>query len=210
MTPQKNPSSISLNMRNSNFDNSKTCFTTLSRCMGSHNDYKLTALNLKFCFLKFNHIKILADALRINKTLVKLDLSNNGLTPRVANYMIEALENNIYLSEINFHGNALNDEFAAAVAMLLEHNQVLFKVDISANPISPVGARYILDAVSEYNDTLGDLGDLDDSTFMGVRIREELRQAIKLNNSSQDRKKAQYSNTMAHNRSTNVDLNARG
>ena len=63
--------------------------------------------------------------------------------------------------------------------------------------------------MSESNDTLGDLGDLDDSTYMGVRIREELRQAIKLNNASQDKKKAHFRDTMAHNRSTHVDDNAR-
>ena len=56
---------------------------------------------------------------------------------------------------------------------------------------------------------MGDLGNLDDSTYMGVRIREELRQAIKLNNASQDKKKAHFKNAMAHNRSTNVDSNAR-
>ena len=31
---------------------------------------------------------------------------------------------------------------------------------------------------------------------MGVRIREELRQAIKLNNSSQDKRKAQMENKL--------------
>ena len=76
-------------------------------------------MNLKFCFLKFDHIKILSDALRHNKTLVKLDLSNNGLTPRVGSYLIEALMENIYLSEINFHGNQLNDAFAEHLALLL-------------------------------------------------------------------------------------------
>lgn len=86
---------------------------------------------------------------------------------------------------------------------------MLYKVDISANPISPTGARLILNAVSEYNDTLGNLGDLDESTFMGVRIREELRQAIKLNNSSSDKKKAHFKDAMSHNRSTNVDSNAK-
>ena len=69
----------------------------------------------------------------------------------------------------------MNDDSAAALANLLSHNEVLYKVDISANPIGPDGARLILNAISEYNDTLGDLGDLDDSTYMGVRIREELR-----------------------------------
>ena len=44
---------------------------------------------------------------------------------------------------------------------------------------------------------------------MGVRIREELRQAIKLNNSSQDKKMAHHREAMAHNRTTNIDSNAR-
>ena len=56
---------------------------------------------------------------------------------------------------------------------------------------------------------MGDLGDLDDSTYMGVRIREELRQAIKLNNASQDKKKAHFRDATTHNRKTNVDSNAR-
>ena len=63
-------------------------------------------------------------------------------------------------------------------------------MDISANPIGPVGANLILTAISESNDTLGDLGNLEDSSFMGVRVREELRQAIKLNNCSNDSRKA--------------------
>lgn len=67
---------------------------------------------------------------------------------------------------------------------------MLHKVDISQNPIGPEGSKYILNALFEYNDTLGDLGDLEHSNYMGVRIREDLRQAIKLNNSSHDKKKA--------------------
>ena len=78
-------------------------------------------------------------------------------------------------------------------------------MDISANPISPVGARLILQAISEFNDTLGNLGDLDQTTFMGVRIREELRQAIKLNNASHDNKKAHLKDGMAHVRTNNID-----
>ena len=91
------------------------------------------------------------------------------------------------------------------LAELLQFNQVLYKVDISDNPISPVGARVLLNVIAEYNDTLGDLGDLSQTTFMGVRIREELRQAIKLNNTSHDKKMSHLKNKMAHVRSTNVD-----
>ena len=81
-------------------------------------------------------------------------------------------------------------------------------MDISSNPISPRGANYILAAISEYNETLGDLGNLDDSSCMGVRIREELRQAVKLNNASQDKKKAQMDEHVEHTKNHHVDSNA--
>ena len=83
------------------------------------NDFNLTALNLRFCFLTFDQIKQLSDSLRYNKTLVKLDLSNNGLCSPVANYLVDALSVNIYISDVNFHGNTLDDEFALALAQLL-------------------------------------------------------------------------------------------
>ena len=118
MVPKKPPTTISLNMRNSNFEKSKSCFPYLARCMNNA-DYHLTALNLKFCFLEFPQIKILADALRHNKSLIKLDLSNNALSWRVGNYVIEALQDNVFLSELNLHGNQLNDDFAAYLAELL-------------------------------------------------------------------------------------------
>jgi len=38
------------------------------------------------------------------------------------------------------------------------------------------------------NETLGSLGDLDQNVYMGVRLREELRQVLELNNSGADKK----------------------
>jgi Ran GTPase-activating protein (RanGAP) involved in mRNA processing and transport len=58
------------------------------------------------------------------------------MTPAVANYLIDSLHVNSYISEINLHGNQLNDESARQLANLLEQNQVLYKIDISSNPIS--------------------------------------------------------------------------
>ena len=113
------PISQSLNMRNSRLTLKSLDY--LSRCMMAQ-DFNLTALNLKFCFLTFDHVKKLADALRFNKTLVKLDLSNNGLCSPVANYLIDSLRVNIFVSEVNFHGNTLDDVFAEQLADLLKHN----------------------------------------------------------------------------------------
>ena len=119
MQPKRPPTSFSLNMRNSSL--SPKAFDYLGRCMQSA-DFCLTALNLKFCYLGFDMIKKLADSLKYNKTVVKLDLSNNALTPRVGNYLLECIKPNQYLSEINFHGNRLNDDFAAELAVLLRDN----------------------------------------------------------------------------------------
>jgi len=38
------------------------------------------------------------------------------------------------------------------------------------------------------NETLGSLGDLESNVYMGVRMREELRQVLELNNSGSDKK----------------------
>ena len=119
LQPKRPAISQSFNMRNSRMT-VKSC-EYLSKCMMAQ-DFNLTALNLKFCFLTFEHIKKLADALRFNKTLIKLDLSNNGLVSPVANYLLDSLRVNIFVSEVNFHGNTLDDSFALELADLLQHN----------------------------------------------------------------------------------------
>ena len=46
-----------------------------------------------------------------------------------------------------------------------------------------------MQALLTANETLGDLGNLEDNMYMGVRIREELRQTLLMNTSNFDRKK---------------------
>ena len=74
LTPNR-PTGLSLNMRNSSL--SKSSIDFLMKCL-KNPLYYLTALNLKFCFLKYMDCENLAEGLVDNKTLVKLDLSNNG------------------------------------------------------------------------------------------------------------------------------------
>lgn len=116
LQPKRPPTSMSLKMRNSSL--TKGCFEWLGKSLVSP-DFCLTALNLKFCFLTFDQIKKLADSLRFNKTLTRLDLSNNGLCSAVTNYLLQALKVNIYVSDINLHGNNLDDDFAVEFACLL-------------------------------------------------------------------------------------------
>jgi len=132
----------------------------------------------------------LSKAIRFNRSLVKLDLSRNALKYSTTKYLMEALVDNVTLVQIDLSGNFLCDKFAVQLAHLLTENQTLFKVDIASNPIGPFGAEKILDSLKMQNDSLGDLGDLSTNMYMGVRIRELLKQIIFLNHSSHDKKKA--------------------
>lgn len=75
----------------------------------SNQEFYLTGLSLKFCYLTREQIINLASALRYNKCLVKLDLSNNGMVSYHARYILESLVDNTALSEISFAGNYLDD-----------------------------------------------------------------------------------------------------
>jgi len=90
--------------------------------------------------------------------LVKLDLSANSFKSCMVKFLLDSLLDNVCLTELNLASNVLDDEFAYDLAMVLEHNPVLYKVDISNNPIGPNGAKAILKALLEHNETLGSLG----------------------------------------------------
>lgn len=164
---------LALNMRNSSISEPAIMYlsTTLANPL-----YYITALNFKFCYLTFDDIINLSNGLKFNKTVIKLDLSNNGLKACVVKFLLEALLDNYCLAELNFSGNFLDNEFIVDLAHLLESNQILHTVDISRNPIGPEGSKFLLASLLQYNDTLESLGeDLDSNMYMGVRTREELK-----------------------------------
>lgn len=187
---------FNLNMRNSSI--SKPASDYLFRAI-SISDYYITSLSLKYCFLTFEQMIELANCLRFNKSLVKLDISNNALKSSVVKFLLDSLLDNVCLSELILSSNFLDDDFAKDLSLVLENNPVLFKVDISNNPIGPIGAQALLNVLLVGNETLGSLGGdvhtadgmgyLDQNVYMGVRIREEIKQVLLLNNSSQDKKK---------------------
>jgi hypothetical protein len=163
--------SFSLNMRNSSL--SRPAIHYLEKQLASPDCY-LTGLNLQFCFLPFEHLLLLSNGIRQSKTLVKLDLSHNGLKPKPARFVLDALLNNHSVVDVSFAHNFLDDEFACDLSFLLEDNCVIYKADISGNPITQQGAKHILKAILEKNDTVGSLGDLSHNVLMGVRAKEEL------------------------------------
>lgn len=183
LAPKRPP--INLNLRNSTLVKQSTDY--LFKSIGNQ-DYYLTSLNLKFCFLTFEQLIALGNSLRFNKTLVKLDLSNNALKACTARFVLDALLDNVCLTELGLAGNFLDDEFAIDLSHVFEDNSVLYRVDISKNPIGPEGGKAILNSLLMKNETVGSLGDIEQNVYMGVRLKEELRQVLSLNNSSSDKR----------------------
>lgn len=92
LQPRRPP--LSLNLRNSTFNDKSIDY--LARCL-SNQDYHLSALSLKYCYLSFEHMLTLSKAVRFNRSMVKLDLSHNGLKFATTKYLLEAMIDNVTL-----------------------------------------------------------------------------------------------------------------
>lgn len=149
----------------------------------------LISLNFQFCFLDSHCLHILSKGVAANRTLIKLDLSNNGLAPISGIYLTKSLADNITLHELNLAKNNLNDDFAGTLAETLRRNDVLWKVDISFNPIGFHGAEALISALKEENDTLESLGNVEVNTQMGINNIQQLKKHLKINELSKDLKR---------------------
>lgn len=65
---------------------------------------------------------MLSDGIKFNKSLVKLDLSNNCLKACMTKFLFESLLDNSSIADLNLSSNFLDDEFAVDLAHLLESN----------------------------------------------------------------------------------------
>jgi Ran GTPase-activating protein (RanGAP) involved in mRNA processing and transport len=86
--------------------------------------------------------------------LIKLDLSSNALSSVSGAIICNAIKESISLTDVNFARNVLCDYFAECLANTFRVNNVLWRVDISDNKITQVGAKMILDAINEENDSI--------------------------------------------------------
>ena len=128
---------MSLNMRNSTF--SVNSINYIYHVLVNP-QYYVGGLSFKYSFLEFFDILAIGDAIKFNKTLVKLDLSKNAFKSVSLKFFLEAIQDNSALAHLDLSGNHLDNEFAFDLAFLLEKNQSLHTVDISTNPIEPEGA----------------------------------------------------------------------
>jgi Ran GTPase-activating protein (RanGAP) involved in mRNA processing and transport len=119
----------------------------------------LTTINLSLRLSRLPtslNIKIteeITKALKVNKTLEVLNLSQNNLGESDMTYIADALETNTSIKSIVLSGNDADDAGFEAIAKALKVNNTLTTVNLSDNPIGYDGAKAIAKAL-KVNNTL--------------------------------------------------------
>ncbi len=140
----------------------------------------LSNLSLKFNTLDINSANMIEKGLRINKSLVYLNLSNCGLSDLSAAKLIQALEHNQTLSEIDFSRNKLAALFCGCFGKVLKINDKVSKVNISRNNnINDIDFQFVVESLVD-NQSIVSLGDLED-TKIGIKLRESVEIILQLN-----------------------------
>ena len=96
----------------------------------------------------FHNIGVFAEALAVNSTLVRCDLSRNGLTNDDAAVLGRALAQNRTLYELNLSFNKIGDEGMQQFSSYVPSMSVR-RLSIKPNPFGNAGAQYILDAIKD-------------------------------------------------------------
>ena len=124
------------------------------------NDPTLDDLDLKGSNIGANELGLLADALRKNTKLKKLNLHTNQAGDSNARdalaSLTSALKINTTLTHLIIANNRLTDESARAFASLLKENDTLIELDLNYNRIADEGAGELASALKE-NNTLKNL-----------------------------------------------------
>lgn len=168
-----------------NSDVTVDCMISLEKML-VNSTKKIISLNFAYCYLDGKCIYHLARGLSVNRTLVSLNLSSNGLNDHSGVVIIQSLAHNIHLTTLDLSKNNLGDEFAHALCITLTKNETLWKIDLSNNPINYAGAEMILKVLKESNDNLVSLGDIEANFSMGVLTVRNINISLTTNRENAD------------------------
>ncbi|KJE93980.1 small GTP-binding protein, variant 1 [Capsaspora owczarzaki ATCC 30864] len=98
-------------------------------------------------------MQAVAEALKVNTALTKLDLHYHLIGDAEAQAISEALKVNTTLTQLDLSDNQIHDAGAQAIAEALKVNTTLTLLDLSHNPVGDAGALSISEALRQ-NKTL--------------------------------------------------------
>ena len=144
------------------------------------NDPTLTELffNDEHNNLKHDSLIALANALKLNKTVIKLIFSETTFSDNVVKALANTLKINKTLIILILSDNKLNNQNAIDIAHALPYNSTLITLDISDNNINDEGIIPIAEALKK-NSTLTTLN-IDLNNF-GIGSISALSELLKLN-----------------------------
>lgn len=119
---------------------------------------RCTGLELRDDRLARNGIWFIAEALRCNTTLIKLDLRTNDLTdPSITLLMNVLTVARTNLKSLNLSDNRIGETAATSVGKMLETNDKLTHLWLETNQINDQGVEAIATALQKSNRTLEQL-----------------------------------------------------
>ena len=126
----------------------------LSECLKE--DYTVQKVDLDNRFkneITSEGAKLIAEAIKVNKTLQELDISHNNISDDGAAAISDALKSNNLLQILNMSSNNINDKGAIKVAEAIQVNKTLQELYIRSNYIklSDDGAAAFSDALKNNN-----------------------------------------------------------
>ena len=113
-------------------------------------------ISLTLCNVTNNGAITIAEAIQMNTTLQKLNISNNSISDDGAAAISDGLKNNNSLQELNISRNEITNEGAQYIAEAIQVNTTLEKINVSCNAISDDGAVAIIYSL-QFNTSLQEL-----------------------------------------------------
>lgn len=138
----------------------------------------LVSLNLSKCSLGDPEARALAEMLYVNNTLSYLELQGNKLTHVSAKFFLSALVLNSTLTHLDLQSNRIRNAGAGYMAIALKINRSLSYLFLTQNLLTGEGVKEIAEALRE-NVSLTEL-DLR-ANDIGVQGTEHLASALKVN-----------------------------
>ena len=99
--------------------------------------------SLKLKNITIEGVELISEIVRTNKTLQKLDLSNNKLSDDGTITISDGLKNNTTLLELNISHNNITNKAIKNITEFIQVNTTLKKLDLSYNILSDDGATLI-------------------------------------------------------------------
>ncbi len=113
----------------------------------------IKTINLAINSFDLEAITLIAEFLKVNKSITSIDLSNNKLNVAEFAIIAQALEINNTLTSINLSSNWVGEDGFFEIAKALKINKSLTSINLSKNGVGPKALKAIAKAL-EINDSL--------------------------------------------------------